>query len=699
MGKFITPIESLERRQLLSAVIRVDVNSNAANPDGATWDTAYADLQQALAIANFGDEIRVADGTYKPTSGIDRTISFNLKDGVSIFGGYAGVGASDPDARDVEQFVTVLSGNIGDAAHNDDNSGHVLLALPDSQVTAATIIDGVTITDGYADNPSGSFNLGGGGMCLYDASPTVRACKFVSNFAAIWGAGAYALSTASPSFTDCYFQSNRSIPNTTYLTAGGGLSFTGASGLVSRCVFDGNFSSNFGGGIFLGTSSAIVTDCRFTGNQALAGGGIGVNGGSTIGIDRCLFQGNRSYAGGGVRLANFGGYGSGTSTGSIANSAFVGNVADMFDNTARGGAIENFATQLLVQSCSIVSNSAIANSGGVAGRASSSTIVTNSVTWANSAATDSQMGASVLARYVDSDGGFPGTGNINADPQFVRNPSPGADNTWGTADDDYGDLRLQITSPCIDAGNNASVPAGVTTDIAGRNRFFDFPGVNNGAGAIVDMGANELDLTLGLLRVAAGQTIALPAGGHTFFVERFDLQPNATLDLRDDSLIIDYSGASELAATQLLINSARDGGAWNGIGITSTSAKNNPLHNTTLGAMEASDFKSIYGTAALFGGHAIDSTAVLVKYTYYGDADFNGVVNFDDYSRADAGFNGNRSGWLNGDFDANGIVNFDDYSLIDLAFNTQGAPLRPIVAGRVPAEKVSRSPLPEARSI
>ena len=65
-----------------------------------------------------------------------------------------------------------------------------------------------------------------------------------------------------------------------------------------------------------------------------------------------------------------------------------------------------------------------------------------------------------------------------------------------------------------------------------------------------------------------------------------------------------------------------------------------------------------------------------MKYTYYGDTDFNGIVNFDDYSRTDAGFNNNRTGWFNGDFDCNGIVNFDDYSLIDLAFNTQSGTLR-----------------------
>src|SRR4051812_42789557 len=91
--------------------------------------------------------------------------------------------------------------------------------------------------------------------------------------------------------------------------------------------------------------------------------------------------------------------------------------------------------------------------------------------------------------------------------------------------------------------------------------------------------------------------------------------------------------------------------------------------------MEASEFESIFGPSTTFAGEAIDSTAVLVKYTYYGDADFNGIVNFDDYVRTDDGFNNHRSGWLNGDFDLNGTVNFDDYVLIDLAFNTQSGTL------------------------
>jgi hypothetical protein len=151
---------------------------------------------------------------------------------------------------------------------------------------------------------------------------------------------------------------------------------------------------------------------------------------------------------------------------------------------------------------------------------------------------------------------------------------------------------------------------------------------------------------------------------------------SSKLDLNDNDLLLDYTGSSQLPAIQQLINTARSGGDWTGNGLTSSTARDNASHNTTLGAMEATDYKSIYGASATFDGEPLDSTAVVVKYTYYGDTDFNGKVNFDDYVRTDNGFNNHLTGWLNGDFDGNGSVNFDDYVLIDLAFNTQGAPLR-----------------------
>jgi hypothetical protein len=91
--------------------------------------------------------------------------------------------------------------------------------------------------------------------------------------------------------------------------------------------------------------------------------------------------------------------------------------------------------------------------------------------------------------------------------------------------------------------------------------------------------------------------------------------------------------------------------------------------------MEASDYWLLHGNGATFAGQVIDSSCVLVKYTYYGDANFDGKANFDDYVRLDVGFNTGLNHWSNGDFNYSGTINFDDYVLIDIAFNTQSGTL------------------------
>ncbi|HEX5840091.1 MAG TPA: hypothetical protein VFY26_19800, partial [Anaerolineales bacterium] len=58
--------------------------------DGTSWTNGFTDLQLALAAASSGDEIWVATGVYKPTSGTDRSVSFVLKNGVAVYGGFAG---------------------------------------------------------------------------------------------------------------------------------------------------------------------------------------------------------------------------------------------------------------------------------------------------------------------------------------------------------------------------------------------------------------------------------------------------------------------------------------------------------------------------------------------------------------------------------------------------------------------------------
>ena len=104
-------------------------------------------------------------------------------------------------------------------------------------------------------------------------------------------------------------------------------------------------------------------------------------------------------------------------------------------------------------------------------------------------------------------GGFTGTGNVNENPQFIRDPDPG-DGNWATSgDNDNGDLHLTSASPAIDAGYNSAVPQDkvdvdtdndfvetLPDDLDGRRRFVDVSWIADtgvGLGPIVDMGTYE----------------------------------------------------------------------------------------------------------------------------------------------------------------------------------------------------------------
>ncbi|HVP73292.1 MAG TPA: hypothetical protein VMS30_06100, partial [Phycisphaerales bacterium] len=81
-------------------VIYVD-DSAAGASTGLTWADAHTSLTAALAAAGAGDEIRIAQGTYRPAGpGGDRHASFEILEAIALIGGYAGVGAADPDAND-----------------------------------------------------------------------------------------------------------------------------------------------------------------------------------------------------------------------------------------------------------------------------------------------------------------------------------------------------------------------------------------------------------------------------------------------------------------------------------------------------------------------------------------------------------------------------------------------------------------------
>ena len=103
-------------------------------PDGVGWCNATADLKAVLDVALPGDEIRVAQGTYLPSSTPARSASFQVDKVKTLKGGYAGCGEPDPNARVVDLFETILSGDLADddvgelddPSHNE-NSYHVVV--------------------------------------------------------------------------------------------------------------------------------------------------------------------------------------------------------------------------------------------------------------------------------------------------------------------------------------------------------------------------------------------------------------------------------------------------------------------------------------------------------------------------------------------------------------------------------------------
>lgn len=144
------------------------------------------------------------------------------------------------------------------------------------------------------------------------------------------------------------------------------------------------------------------------------------------------------------------------------------------------------------------------------------------------------------------------------------------------------------------------------------------------------------------------ETLAVPAGGQ--------------LDLSNNAMIVNYSGASPAGQIIGYLRTGFADGNWNGPGITSSAAGMQPRRS--LGVAEASDI----GSPATFAGQAIDASAVLVLFTLPGDANLNGSVNIGDFSLLASHFN-QPGYWAGGDFNYNGVVEIGDFSLLAANFN------------------------------
>ncbi|MHC5113658.1 MAG: right-handed parallel beta-helix repeat-containing protein, partial [Planctomycetota bacterium] len=238
-------------------------------------------------------------GTYRPAGpGGNRQTSFVLADGVALRGGFAGIGAPDPDARDPELYATTLSGDLnGDDATvgNGENSHHVVDA---SGADASAALSGFTITGGNANNGLQNWNRGAG-ILVITGGPTIERCVLVDNRADWAGAGLY-VRDAAPVVVNCRFLGN-------FSQVGGGAGahdLRGGTHYV-HCEFSGNVTASFngGGGLQVDQNPATtVISCTFTNNEDTGnnrGGGINVTGGANITIASTILWGNTDTAGSG----------------------------------------------------------------------------------------------------------------------------------------------------------------------------------------------------------------------------------------------------------------------------------------------------------------------------------------------------------------------------------------------------------------
>ncbi|MCP4710010.1 MAG: hypothetical protein GY869_15410 [Planctomycetes bacterium] len=456
---------------LSDTVHYVDQSATGAGT-GLTWEDAFTTLDAALNVATKGDIIYMAEGDYVPqtetATGDPRSCTFNLVDGVSIFGGFPAGGGGwhlhDPDIHE-----TILTGDRDDFT---DNCYHVVTA---NGVGFDTILSSVTIDSGHA-NGAGVEDQKGGGMYVTNSSVQIRNCRFSRNKARLEGGGLYS-DNSNPWLIDCEFQVN----STTFgMSKGGGMSNrNGSSPVIEKCLFNHNSSVFSGGGMYNSESETTITGCTFEYNYARFGGGIHSYNSADPNIINCAFIQNTSNVKGGGIYCELGSM-------ALVNCIFSGN------ESYEGGGLKVVESMLNVTNSVFYYNQATEPGGGLSGDCDTISMfdIANSVFWGNTSSNGGIEEGQI--RINDFGGGMyqvihcciqddPGdatipfdgisNNNIDTDPKFV-DPN-GIDGIGGTFDDD---LHLQGISPCVDSGDALCVPEIVETDFDGNDRIEDGDG-------------------------------------------------------------------------------------------------------------------------------------------------------------------------------------------------------------------------------
>ncbi len=215
----------------------------------------------------------------------------------------------------------------------------------------------------------------------------------------------------------------------------------------------------------------------------------------------------------------------------------------------------------------------------------------------------------------------------------------------GQAAPDTGDTILTVGGD-FDTSGQVSVGAGSTMIVDGP--YTQSAGSTDVEGLMVAEG--------GRVRIDAGSLNIDDAGG-------------AALDLTDNNLIVDYEAdSSPYEEIEGWIASAYNGGAWDGPGITSSDAD---ADDYALGVADTAD--GDFTAPADLEGEPFDDSAVLVKYTFYADANLDGQVGTKDVNALINGWNGAYAGdprWTVGDFNYDGSIGTKDVNKLINSWNT-----------------------------
>jgi autotransporter-associated beta strand protein len=215
-----------------------------------------------------------------------------------------------------------------------------------------------------------------------------------------------------------------------------------------------------------------------------------------------------------------------------------------------------------------------------------------------------------------------------------------------------------------------------------------------GAGqlAVTNVRSGGLDIDQGEMKVNIGPAASTPEGlsdVETFAIAGGPTAPTARLDLTNNAMIIGATPADSEVDVKGYISSGYAGGSWSGQGIASSSADRG-TGTYGLGYAQA-------GLVSItnFLGVPVQATDTLIRFTLYGDANIDGIVNLQDFNRLAANFGATNATWRQGNFNYDNIVNLQDFNRLAANFGLVASP-----GGPTPADWAAlASAVPEPSSL